>query len=406
MIPGRETTGDRTNPKPGILFVLPWAIDYPGGVNQVVANLIRQTAHDGSYRPLLLQLSWPHRRPLEETADGYRIIRFRMRQPVGAGSLLRYAVAYCATLPAAIARLRALIRRHDIHVVNVHFPTPAAVTLVLLKRLRLFKGAIIISLHGSDIEGASRATGLERQLWRFVLRGADRIVACSESLRETAVALCPAANGSSVTIHNGVDVDQLRADWQQSIARPDLLPARPFILNVGTFEHNKGQDVLVRAFEVVARAFRHLELVIVGRSGPMNEPLKALVRELGLEDRVRLVPDLPHGQVLRLVEKAMLFVLPSRSEAFGIVLLEAGAFGVPVVASNVGGVREFITHDRNGRLVDPDDAAALAKEIAGLLEREPDRRRIAANLRHDVTEKLTWERAYQQYRRLLNLSAA
>lgn len=132
----------------------------------------------------------------------------------------------------------------------------------------------------------------------------------------------------------------------------------------------------------------------------MTEPLKALIRELGLGDRVRLVPGLPHGQVLLLVEKAMLFVLPSRSEPFGIALLDA--FGVAVAASNVGGVPEFITHDRHGRLVDPDDAAGLAKEIAGLLEHESDRRRLAANLRHYVKEKLTRERAYRQYRGLLN----
>lgn len=63
-------------------------------------------------------------------------------------------------------------------------------------------------------------------------------------------------------------VGQVRADWQQSIALPDLLPTRPFILNVGTLEHKKGQDVLVRAFEDVARAFRRLELVMVECSGP------------------------------------------------------------------------------------------------------------------------------------------
>jgi glycosyltransferase involved in cell wall biosynthesis len=98
----------------------------------------------------------------------------------------------------------------------------------------------------------------------------------------------------------------------------------------------------------------------------------------------------------------MLFVLPSRAEPFGIALLEAGAFGVPIVASNVGGVPEFITHDWNGRLVDPDDAGALAREIAALLQNESDRKRLAANLKRDVTEKLTWERAYRQYRRLLD----
>jgi glycosyltransferase involved in cell wall biosynthesis len=273
---------------------------------------------------------------------------------------------------------------------------------VLLKRLALFKGTVIISLHGLDIEGASRARGLERRLWQFVLRGADKIVACSDNLRATAIALSPAADNSSVTIHNGVDVERLHADSQRGISPPDLLPSRPFILNVGTFEHKKGQDVLLRAFDSVSRTFRHLELVIVGRSGPMKESLKALVRDLGLEDRVRLVADLPHEQVLQLLEKAMLFVLPSRAEPFGIALLEAGAFGVPIVASNVGGVPEFITHDWNGRLVDPDDAGALAREIAALLQNESDRKRLAANLKRDVTEKLTWERAYRQYRRLLD----
>ena len=106
MILGRGTAGDSIASKPGFLFVLPWGIDHPGGVNQVVMNLIRQVAREGSYRPLLLQLSWLHREPLEQIADGYQVIRFRIRQPAASGLLLRTAFLYCVTLPKTIARLR------------------------------------------------------------------------------------------------------------------------------------------------------------------------------------------------------------------------------------------------------------------------------------------------------------
>jgi glycogen(starch) synthase len=115
---------------------------------------------------------------------------------------------------------------------------------------------------------------------------------------------------------------------------------------------------------------------------------------------------LPHEQTLAAIAGAELLVLPSRREPFGIVLLEAGSLGVPVVASRVGGIPEIVEDDASGRLVAPDDAGALARAIGELLGDRAEAQRLAANLRRAAETRFTWRRAADRYAAILGLAPA
>jgi D-inositol-3-phosphate glycosyltransferase len=143
----------------------------------------------------------------------------------------------------------------------------------------------------------------------------------------------------------------------------------PMILFVGRIQPLKGADVAVRALSQLND--RSTRLVIVGGAsgpgGPTEEVnLHKLVAELGLVDRVRFVAPQPHHLLSSWYRAADLVMVPSRSESFGLVALEAAACGTPVVASAVGGLRTLVEHGRTGFLVegrDPAVFAAYADEI-------------------------------------------
>jgi D-inositol-3-phosphate glycosyltransferase len=145
----------------------------------------------------------------------------------------------------------------------------------------------------------------------------------------------------------------------------------PVLLFVGRIQQLKGVDVAIDALALVPGRAR---LVIVGGpSGPDGdhemERLRGHVEERGLTDRVQFVPPQPHCRLVTYYRAADVCLVPSRSESFGLVALEAAACGTPVVASAVGGLRTLVEHGRTGFLVDGCDPAEFASFVAELLDR-------------------------------------
>ena len=152
------------------------------------------------------------------------------------------------------------------------------------------------------------------------------------------------------------------------------LPADgPLLLFVGRIQPLKGADIAVRVLAELdrERPSRRATLVVVGGpSGPRGEDaynrLMELTRELGVDERVRLVAPQPHEVISTYYRAADVCLVPSRSESFGLVALEAAACGSPVVASAVGGLTTLVEHGRTGFLVegrDPSDFATYVNRI-------------------------------------------
>jgi len=161
----------------------------------------------------------------------------------------------------------------------------------------------------------------------------------------------------------------------RAAARAELgLGDQPVLLFVGRIQPLKGAGVAVRALAALD-SFPSATLVLVGGpSGPDGSTemarLLELVVECGVADRVRFVPPQPHGGLATYYRAADVCVVPSRSESFGLVALEAAACGTPVVAAAVGGLRSLVAHDVTGFLVEGRDPADFAR-YAGRLLAEP-----------------------------------
>lgn len=378
---------------PVYLFVLPWPLSGVGGVNQVVLNLAREMQQQGHFQPLVLVTEWGATAPVETVECGLPTLRWRVR-PYRAGMGLREKLAYRLWERRFRAQFEQLCRARGVAAVNVHYPGASALALQRCMASMARPIPLILSFHGADLGALRRAPAPERALWEAALPRMDALVTCSRDLRRELLDTCGAQLRVTV-IHNGLDAAGFTA------MAGDAQPVAPGILNVAKFEYKKGQDVLLEAFASLSAEFPTLTLTLAGASDQALPELERQAARLGLGGRVRLLRDVPHTQVAALFAAATVFALPSRQEPFGIVLLEAGAMGLPVVASAVGGVPEILDDGVTARLVPPDDAARLAQALRAVLSDAAAAQAMGARLRDHVQRHFSWRASSAGYAALL-----
>jgi len=390
-----SVTGDR----PTCALVTPWDLQALGGVSQVVLNLYRETFLAGEMQPLIIVNQWSALCPVESVIEGRRTVHVRLSSPWSKQQSIMWFTKWIIASPVLLVNLFLLCHRNRIQVFNFQFPSLSVFPIALLRFLRLYRGDLILSFQGLDLRAAKGAGRIERALWRFIIHCATAVVGCS---RAFAADVSEFVGRKSVhAIHNGLDIGYLISSMDQNTLLPTSLENRKFILTIATYEDKKGLDVLVRAFEKVRSENAGIALVLIGRSSHAESKLRSLVGELDLSDDIFFCANIPHSQIGVFLERATVFCLPSRAEPFGIAILEAGAYRLPVVASRVGGIPEIVIDGETGLLVEPDDANALAAALNRILEDTKLACEIGEKLYRRVDTDLTWRRAYEQYRLLL-----
>ncbi|HLH04616.1 MAG TPA: glycosyltransferase family 4 protein [Bryobacteraceae bacterium] len=376
-------------------FVIGWPLNRLGGVSEVVKNLLREFAQAGNPAPLLLEMCQADAAPV--SFDESPVLRVDPVSPCNPNRPLRALAVFCSKLPVVLWRWRKLCREIEIDVLNPHFIGPDYLILALLRGLGLFRGTLILSFHGSDVHRLHQTRGLERLLCKILLRQADWLVPCSEVLAEQVRRFAPGCSHRIRTIRNGIDCDRFVRSADPAFELPPRFAERTRIVSIGAFRRLKGHDILLRAFAQVRSANACVCLIIAGGDAAEFHNTEQLVKALGLEDDVLLLRNLPHFRVAALLSAADLFVLPSRRESFGLVLLEAGAFGKPVVACEVGIVSELITEGVNGWRVPVENTELLARAIENALADPAESARRGRNLRMRIQTSFTWRQARQQY---------
>jgi glycosyltransferase involved in cell wall biosynthesis len=290
-------------------------------------------------------------------------------------SLPRYGkfldgLLYAASLISHLARLR---RRFSFEVIDAHFAFPDGVAAVLLARV--FRCPVVVTLRGSIV----RLSGyrLHRPQLRWALNRAERVVAVADYLRKVAVGIGVPTNRIRV-IPNGVDLVSFAPTDRAQARRACGLPEdRTILLTVAALYSWKGQHMVVETLPRLRERYPDILYVMVGAPRVEEETyvpaLKLRIAALGLEEHVRFVGPQPHAEIGGWINAADLFVLPTRSEGCPNVLLESLACGVPVVATDVGGVPEIIRHGRDGLLTPYGDLPALREALQGVLEHRWDR---------------------------------
>jgi glycosyltransferase involved in cell wall biosynthesis len=376
---------------PGHLLILTWPVHIPGGVNEAVLGLALQLQARG-YRPTVGVTSWS-KDPQPAETRGIEVVSLGLREPLSQEAGLRLFPGFLRTLLPDSRALLAFLRDRNIQVVNSHFPSLNVAIVAMFKALGLYRGKLVLTFHGADIGEISRSTGLVRRAWQALIRRADGVVACSDALRQDVLQFAPQARVT--TIHNGADIGLFNG----TVRTPPVAIRR--ILHVGKFEHKKSQDVILRAFKRLLETHPDCSLVLIGGFGPLLEQTRGLIAELGLQQQVELHVNVPHTQLPEFMGRADLFILPSRSEPFGIVLLEAGAAGLPVVATRVGGIPELLEHERTGLLIAPDSVEELEGAMRRLIENPGLAHDLGRSWQEHVVATWNWDVTCQKYLKMV-----
>jgi glycogen synthase len=360
-----------------------------GGVEELTAKLAAQIVHAGDAAQV-----WTIRHPpslsSQEQIDGIDVRRLAMPLPRLAPSSLAGAPFAISSAARRLLRIANAFRPDIVHVQC--FSANGVYATWLAKRLHV---PLVVTLQGEtvmdDADIYERSLTLRTSL-RLALRLADAVTGCSQFVVADAERRFGLRRGRGRVIPNGVDLNE------NAQPRPLNLPFARFVLALGRVVAKKGFDLLLDAFVSIARDHRDVGLVI-GGEGPALADLVRRADEAGLAERVHLPGNLSRGEVAWAMDAAEAFVLPSRVEPFGIVVLEALRAGCPVVVSARGGAREIVRDGIDGLVVDPVQPDALSTTISRLLMDKELAQRLSRSGRARAAE-FNWPSIAACYREL------
>ncbi len=288
------------------------------------------------------------------------------------GGLKRFAI-----LPLIFVHALAVLK-HSRGVDLIHANWTLSAGCVWLTRW-LHRKPFVVTVHGSDIFQAGKIPVI-RWLTGVILRRARKTIAVSKALANEVLAL-GVPEKSLVIIPDGVDMDRFK---------PPEGDRENVILFVGALTHMKGGDILLRAFRDVAAIFPSYSLVMVGE-GTCRSEWEQLASDLGIKNKVTFTGALARDDVADWMRRAILFVLPSRSEGLGVVLLEAMASGTPCIGSDVGGIPDIIDW-QSGCLVSSQNPSELAGAINSYLENPVKLIEASKAAREKAEDFFAWNR--------------
>jgi len=270
---------------------------------------------------------------------------------------------------------------------------------------------VVTSLHGSDVYVAERHA-IARLAARFALRRVDWTTACSDDLRDRAIALGGSADRIE-TIPYGVDVERFRPDPDNRAACRRALGVEPddvVLFTAGRFVRKKGFEYLIDAVARLAPRWPGVRLVIAG-GGDLDNELRSRVRDRGIGGHVQFVGVLAQPDVARHLAAADIAVMPSIKDEAGNVdglpntVMEALASGTPLVATTAGGIPSVVTNGRNGLLVPEKNVPALEDAIERLMANPAARAAIGAAARADAVAARTWDHVAERMEQVYDRAA-
>lgn len=245
----------------------------------------------------------------------------------------------------------------------------------------------VLFLSGSA--DLSRVGFIKRIVHRMCIDKASKVISVSNGARKNIIEWLSISGNNIEVMHNGVDVEYLQKLANDSIELPPGIDVnKPSLIFVGRLIHRKGGDLLIKAVREIINKGEELNLIIVGE-GDQGREYKKLVSDLKINRYVFFV-----GQKLNpfpYIKFSDIFILPSRSEGFPNVLLEAMAIGKPVIATDCETGPNEILNNQNGILVKNEDYKDLTKGIMMYLNSEPERISNGKNASDTVLNRFNLE---------------
>jgi glycosyltransferase involved in cell wall biosynthesis len=305
-----------------------------------------------------------------------------------------------------------LARIEGFDVVHLHYPFIFGAELTLLGRLSRARRrqALLVHYKNRLVAGGPRGVLFdiyEHSVAPALIRAADRVCVLSADHAESVPYLrrtAARAPGKLAEMPNGVDTDAFSpgADdegMRRTLGIPDEATVVAFVATLDRAHHFKRLDVAIDAIAHLPGEQIHL---MVAGDGELRAEFEERARRAGLASRVHFLGAVPHARLPHVLRAADIFLLTTEPpESFGIVLIEAMACGLPVIATDYPGVRAVISDGEDGLLVRRDDPAAVADAITSLGLADPDRRAgMGAAGRVKAQASWTWPRLLERMDRV------
>jgi N-acetyl-alpha-D-glucosaminyl L-malate synthase BshA len=292
------------------------------------------------------------------------------------------------------AKMVEVARTHKLQIMHVHYAIPFAAAAIMARQIAPELGLkVITTLHGTDITLVGSSPSF-MPVMQWSIEQSDAVTAVSGYLRDETYRQIPVKKEIEV-VYNFIDPDR------HDVGEPRCLPKkdsdRQFtLMHISNFRPLKRVDDVVRIFARVRQSV-DARLVLVG-DGPEYGRTRELVEKLGLADMVRWVGVV--DDVAPILKAADVLLLPSETESFGLVALEAMASGVPVVASDVGGLPEVVEHGVSGFLAPVGDIDAMAADCLAVLADRTGARKFGLAARARASALFDYRSIVPQYERI------
>jgi len=263
-----------------------------------------------------------------------------------------------------------------------------------------YKKPFIVTQHNTFIDYKSFLNIMEHIndfiIGKSVLKRADRILTVSKETMKYVLKLGADKSKTSV-IYNGVDTNCFCTVKKEDNRKKLGLPkTRKIIFSVRRLVYKNGIDTLIESAALVAKNNPDILFVVAGK-GPSRKLIEKSIKELGIENNIKLTGFVPDKLLPVYYNAADYFVLPSASgEGLPLVLLEAMACGLPVIATTVGGIPEIINHLENGILIPPRNPEAMANAISKIIPDEKLAKSIGEEAKKNVNDRFSWEENVRQ----------
>jgi N-acetyl-alpha-D-glucosaminyl L-malate synthase BshA len=264
-------------------------------------------------------------------------------------------------------KMAQIIESEKLDILHVHYAMPHATSAYLAKKIVGDENIkIITTLHGTDITLVGNHHSFFR-ITKFSIEQSDGVTCVSEFLKNTTKETFDIKRGMEV-IHNFVDTEVYKRDGNRK--NLDMIePDDKVIIHISNFRPVKRISSIIKVFCNISKKVKS-KLLLVG-DGPEMCKIRNMVSKLDLDNKVIFTGR--QNDIIPLLNISDLYMLPSKSESFGLSALEAMSCGVPVIGTSIGGLKEVVEHGISGYICDPGDIKAMSKAAVAILANKKNR---------------------------------
>lgn len=265
---------------------------------------------------------------------------------------------------------------------------------------KIAKRKIILSVYG-DIHGKSfenlycQLPRISQKYIKFILNLCDKVKVESQKRKNFFMEKLKLSESNIWVIPNAVYLDKISKNYNNS---------KPELLFVGWIDKNKGIFDLLKSIEILKRQGYNFRTKILGSEGRRGELKRVMnyIKDKNINDVVEIFRERPHHEIKQFYSSADIYLLPSYFEGLPYTILEAMAYGLPIISTKVGAIPEVIEEGINGFLIKPGNVGALTEKIEILIKDRILREKIGKNNREKIEKEYSMDKQVEKYKKIYN----